>query len=243
MMTISERTTVAEIATAVPASVAVFHAHGIDFCCGGKRALGDVCRDQGVAFTELTRAIDAAASQTLPDHRDWQHAPLPALIDHIIETYHDRLRQDLPRLQAFAEKARHAHGSKTASFDRLAEILNELSADLLDHMRKEETVLFPAIRLLEAGDARQGTWISAPVSILEEEHDRAGDLLAQLRLTTDGYVPPEWACATVRALYQGLAQLEHEMHVHVHLENNILFARAVRSQPPAAGAGVDVLAS
>ena len=235
-MTISERTTVAEIATAVPASVAVFHAHGIDFCCGGKRAVGDVCRDQGVAFTELTREIDAAASHTSPDHRDWQHAPLHALIDHIIETHHDRLRQDLPRLQAFAEKARRAHSSRTASFERLADILSELSADLLDHMRKEETVLFPAIRLLEAGDARQGTWISAPVNIMQEEHDRAGDLLAQLRLTADGYVPPEWACATVRALYQGLAQLEHEMHVHVHLENNILFPRALRSTAPSAGA-------
>jgi regulator of cell morphogenesis and NO signaling len=226
-MTISETMTVAEIATGVPSSVAVFHAHGIDFCCGGKRALGDVCRERGLAFGEVARAIDVSASRASVDDRDWQQAPLHALIDHVVETYHERLREDLPRLQVFAGKARRAHGAREESFHRVGEALDQLSAELIDHMRKEEMVLFPAVRLLEAGDGRQAAWIAAPVTMMELEHEHAGALLEELRAATHGYVVPEWTCATVRALYQGLAQLERDMHLHVHLENNILFPRAL----------------
>ena len=224
-MTITESTTVAEVATAIPSSVRVLQRHGIDFCCGGKRPIGEACREQGVSFRELATAIDASIPAA-PSRHDWPHEALHALIAHIIATYHEPLREDLPRLTAMADKAVRAHGAKAPFLLRLREIVGELTQDLTDHMHKEELVLFPTIRALEAGDRSHADWIAQPIAVMEQEHDRAGALLAELRQLTAGYEPPPWACATVRALYQGLAEVEASMHVHVHLENNILFPRA-----------------
>lgn len=226
-MSITERTTVAEIAAAHPASVRVFERFGIDFCCGGQRPLHAICEEQGLSLAEIERALDAATASA-PETRDWTQAPLHELIDHIIDTYHTPLREDLPRLEQMAAKVAEVHGEKSRRLWRVHDCLGELSADLNDHMWKEELILFRAIRGIEAGSLTSSTAISAPISMMEHEHDRAGRLLTELRELTDDYVSPEWGCATVRALYQGLAELEAAMHVHVHLENNILFPRALR---------------
>lgn len=231
-MTITERTTVAEIAAAIPASVRVFQRHGIDFCCGGKMPLVAACQQHGVAFSEIARAIEAAAAGPAPDERDWNRAPVPELIDHIVATYHDALREELPRLESMAAKVHRVHGPHAPYLGRLDAIVTELSADLRAHMRKEELVLFPAIRAVDAG-REAGMPISAPISVMEHEHDQAGALLAELRAITEGYVAPEWACETFRALYHGLAELESSMYVHVHLENNVLFPRALATNATA----------
>ncbi len=224
-MTITETTTVAEIATAVPGSVRVFQRHGIDFCCGGKTPLAVACREHGVPFAEIANAIEASAAQPA-DQRDWTSAPLHTLVDHIVRTYHDPLREELPRLEAMAAKVSRVHGEKASHLARVEAIVNELSAELRAHMRKEEMVLFPGIRAIEAGGSAALS-ISAPIAVMEHEHDHAGLLLSELRALTGGYSAPDWACGTFHALYQGLAELESTMHVHVHLENNILFPRAL----------------
>jgi regulator of cell morphogenesis and NO signaling len=226
-MQITESTTVADVASALPSSVRVFQRYGIDFCCGGKTALAAACQAQGVSYTQLVDAIQAAARQPAADARDWNREPLQALVDYIVATYHEPLREELPRLEAMAAKVHRVHGSKAQYLTRLDAIVSELSADLRSHMRKEEAVLFPAIRTVEAGGGRTPIPISAPITVMEAEHDHAGALLSELRTITDGYVAPEWACQTFRALYHGLAELEAAMHVHVHLENNVLFPRAV----------------
>jgi len=227
-MVITEHTTVADIASAIPSSVRVFQRHGIDFCCGGRTALAVACRDRGVSFTEIARTIEASAETTPDDERDWTREPLRALIDHIVETYHEPLREELPRLEAMAAKVARVHGSKAPHLNRVEALLIELSADLQLHMHKEERVLFPAIWAIEGG-AGPGMPISAPIGVMEHEHDLAGGLLAELREITGGYVVPEWACETFRALYHGLFELEAAMHVHVHLENNVLFPRALNA--------------
>ena len=225
-MTITEQTLIADIATDVPSSVRVFHQHGIDFCCGGKRPLAVACEELGLSFEEVAQEI-ATSANAPRDERDWTVAPLRALTEHIVSTYHERLREELPRLETMATRVARVHGPKApAVLDRIESVVHELSADLTAHMRKEEAVLFPAIRALEDG---RGTTcpVAQAARVMETEHDRAGELLADLRKTTKSYTPPDWACATARALYQGLAELESEMHVHVHLENNILFPRAL----------------
>jgi regulator of cell morphogenesis and NO signaling len=237
-MQITENTTVADVASALPSSVRVFQRYGIDFCCGGKTALAAACRARGVAYTELVDAIDASARRPAADARDWNREPLHALVDHIVATYHEPLREELPRLEAMAAKVRRVHGSKAPYLTRLDVIVTALSADLRSHMGKEEAVLFPAIRTVEAGGGRTAIPMSAPITVMEAEHDHAGTLLSELHTITDGYVAPEWACQTFRALYHGLADLETAMHVHVHLENNVLFPRAValtRAAEAAAG--------
>jgi len=227
-MTITENTTVAEIASAIPSSVRVFQRHGIDFCCGGKSSLAAVCHKRGVALADVMSAIEASARAPGADDRDWNREPLPLLIDHIVSTFHDPLREELPRLEAMSAKVARVHAAKDASLVRLDEIAQELSAELRSHMRKEELVLFPAIRSIEEGLPASGPRLEAPIAVMEHEHDHAGALLAELRAITGDYVPPSWGCATVHALYHGLAELEAAMHVHVHLENNILFPRALR---------------
>jgi regulator of cell morphogenesis and NO signaling len=233
-MTISENTSVAEIAAAVPASVRIFQRHGVDFCCGGKKPLGVVCEEQGLSFDELSRAIEAADVEP-GETRDWTNAPLHELIDHIVSSYHDDLREELPRLETMAARVLRVHGGREPRFlGCIDAIVAELSADLNEHMRKEELVLFPAICAIERGPTSAGKTIAAPIRVMEWEHDRAGELLAELRSVTGGFAAPEWACQTLRALYHGLQELEASMHVHVHLENNLLFPRALKLAAEAA---------
>jgi regulator of cell morphogenesis and NO signaling len=225
-MTITETTTVAEIASALPSSVRVFQRHGIDFCCGGKTPIGVACEEQGIPFEQVASALEAAAvAGQAPDDRDWNQEPFSTLIDHIVSTYHDALREELPRLESMAARVSRVHGAKGPGLARLEALVTELAADLQAHMRKEEMVLFPAIRALELR-REHANWIAQPIAVMEHEHDRAGALLSEMRSLTSDYAPPEWACQTFRALYHGLAELESTMHVHVHLENNVLFPRA-----------------
>lgn len=229
-MTISDQTLVSEIATLVPSSIRVFQRFGIDFCCGGHKPLGDVCEDLRLPLDEVRRAIESSSADDGTAVRDWTGEPLPVLIEHIVTVYHDRLREALPRLAEMAARVARVHGAKAPRLlDRLEAIVGELAADLGQHMRKEEEVLFPAIRALASGTAPvMSVPLDSPILVMMREHDLAGELLAELRTITDGYTPPEWACATSRALYTGLEELEREMHVHVHLENNVLFPAALR---------------
>jgi regulator of cell morphogenesis and NO signaling len=226
-MTITEHTTVGEIASTLPSSVRIFQRHGIDFCCGGRKPLAAACRDRGLSFEDVSNAIETAAAAPKNQDRDWRQEPLHTLVAHIVATYHDTLREELPRLQAMAAKVARVHGSKAPHLARLNTIVTELAEDLSAHMDKEEMILFPAIVALEAGTSQHGMPLSGPIHVMEHEHDRAGDLMADMRRITDGYIAPDWACQTFRALYHGLEELESSMHVHVHLENNILFPRAL----------------
>lgn len=226
-MTLTPETHVADIAAALPSSVRVFQKYGIDFCCGGKKPIGEVCTEHQVGYSELAQAITEAAAVPASEDRDWAHEPLHALAEHIVVTYHDPLREELPRLQYMAAKVRAVHESRAGQpLGRIDALVKELSADMHEHMIKEEHMLFPAIRALEANGTAFP--ISMPVAVMEQEHDRAGELLAELRTITDGYVTPEWACQTYRSLFHGLEELERGMHVHVHLENNVLFPRALQ---------------
>jgi regulator of cell morphogenesis and NO signaling len=227
-MHISEETLVADIAAALPSSVRVFQRYGIDFCCGGKRPLGVVCEEQGLPFADVAGAIAETQETSSRGPRDWTREPLHAIVDHIVATYHDPLREELPRLETMAARVEQVHGSAAPHLALVRRIVDELSRDLSSHMQKEERVLFPAIRAIDDGSAPRPMRLATPIAVMEQEHDHAGELLADLRRLTDGYEPPEWACQTFRALYHGLAELESQMHLHVHLENNVLFPRALQ---------------
>lgn len=226
-MTITERTAVGELAATIPESVRVFQRHGLDFCCGGQKSLAALCEEAGLSFDAIAQEIEAEPRTAGAPARDWAAVPLGGVIDHIIATYHDPLRRDLPELQILAETVLRAHGSKSPVFARVQQIVSDLSADLLAHMMKEEVVLFPAIRRVEAGEP-SGVPLDAPIGVMQAEHEEAGELLRELRSITGDYRAPAWACATLRALYARLEAFEQAMHVHVHLENNILFPRATR---------------
>jgi regulator of cell morphogenesis and NO signaling len=227
---------VGQIAAQQPAAVRVFEKYGIDFCCGGHRRLDEVCQEKGVSADALVAELDAAARQIQPAETDWANAGLAALIAHIVNKHHEFLKSEMPVIGARLNKVVAAHGERHGEvLLPLQDVLAELGAELSAHMQKEEMILFPAIEELEAAqsEGRQpvlppfGT-VQNPIRMMVYEHDNAGDALAQMRRLTQDYALPQDACNTWRALYHELRQLEADLHVHIHLENNVLFPRAVR---------------
>jgi regulator of cell morphogenesis and NO signaling len=226
--------TLAEIAATSLSAVRLLEHHGLDYCCGGKQPFDQACRARNIAPDALLREIqDAKAARG--QEVDWQTAPIGDLIKHILGTHHEYLKLELPALGQRMSKVLSAHGERDPeTLPRLAEVFAALRAELEMHLHKEEAILFPFIE--EYGRAElQGRpvppvpfgSIRRPIAMMEQEHAGAGDALVELRRLTRDYELPPYACGTVQALYQGLQALEGDLHTHIHLENNILFPRAV----------------
>jgi len=218
MTTLNADLTVGRIAAETPASIRVFEKYGIDFCCGGGIGFGEACTARGLEPGMVLAEIERAAETPAQDPTDWRKAPVDALIDHIIETHHVYLKTELPRLGAMLEKVVAAHG---AAVPAIAEVFEPMKAELEAHLMKEEMILFPLIR-----SGRPGAM--GPIRVMLAEHDSAGEALERLRAMTGGYRAPSEACNTWRGLYAGLEELERDLHRHIHLENNILFPRALQ---------------
>lgn len=216
--------TVGQLATTRPASLRVLHRHGIDFCCGGGRAVRDACAKAGVSVDALEAEIAALEAQA-PATTDWATAPLSALIDHILATHHRPLDQELPRLLAMAERVVQVHGDKMPEvLPAILGTLREMIAEIGPHMQKEEVILFPWIV------QGRGAQCMGPVSVMETDHEVLGELLVRMAGLTQAYTPPDGACGTWRGLYQGLGELDADLRLHIHLENNVLFPRALRGE-------------
>jgi regulator of cell morphogenesis and NO signaling len=219
---LTHQSTLADIAATHPVSLKVFHRHGLDFCCGGQRALSTACERDGLDAQQVLDEI-AALEVTQEDVR-WDSAPLTQLVDHIVARHHRPLDEELPRLEAMARRVNTVHGEKNpAKFQALLDTVLALREELDTHLVKEETVLFPWIQ-----SGRPAADAQAPVRALMLEHEAVGELLRQTRELTDDYVAPLGACGTWRGLWAGLAELEIDLHRHIHLENNVLFPRALQ---------------
>jgi len=230
-----QETTVSQIATSSLAAVKVFERLGIDYCCGGKRPLADVCREKGYDPASVRSELESAMSATSVPGRDWNAAPLRELIDHIVSTHHAYLRRELAPLGARLDKVYRIYNEKYGStLIGLPEVFATLGSELETHMRKEEMVLFPVIAAYEsailANSPLPGTpfgSVGNPIRMMEAEHDSAGRALADIHTITADYAIPDYACITYRSLMAGLQALEQDLHMHIHLENNILFPRAI----------------
>ena len=220
-MTMDTLTTVGEIATEHPLATRVFARHGIDFCCGGGVSLKEACETRGLDLNAVMAEIEKETGEGPNDTRRWDQEPLTDLIDYILVTYHRPLDEELPRLNDMAVKVLDVHRDKAEqTLTDLLATYQALKAELEQHMAKEEQILFPMIR------QGRGAMTGGPIAVMEAEHESAGAALARLRSLTNDYQVPEEACNTWRALWHGLQALEHELHSHIHLENNILFPRA-----------------
>jgi len=222
---------VGSIVTKWPAASRVFEQAGIDYCCGGKIPLDQACRNQGIELQPFLAGLEelAAAAGTEPVVNSTA-LTLTALADHIEATHHAYLRTELPRLCTLTTKVASVHGDKDVRLAAVRDTLAALAAEMSQHMMKEEQILFPMIRQLEARQSIPAFHcgsLANPIGRMELEHDQAGAALAQFRALTDGFNPPEWACNIYRAMLDALAGLEHDLHQHVHKENNILFPRAI----------------
>lgn len=216
-------TTLAEIVTCDPGAARVLEAHHLDYCCGGSESLDAACATAGLDPAVVLAELTARPSGPAPD---WSHMPPAQLADHIEDTHHAYLHRELPRLEALATKVAGVHRSRHPELDDVTSLVAALREDLEPHLAKEEQVLFPMIREL-AGGADPSTFhcgsLANPIRAMLAEHDRAGDLLARLRTVTGDQTVPDDGCASYAMLYTGLAELEADIHLHVHKENNVLF--------------------
>lgn len=233
---INPETTVREVAIKMPESTRLFEKLKIDYCCGGNKALADACVSAGVDVDNVMEML-AEVTQHNPKVEgasDFHDVSLPHLITHIVDTHHVFTKSEMDRLQLLADKVLAAHGGNHPELVHLDELLTRLCADLKPHMFKEEHVLFPYIvALTEAADqhgpvpfAPFGT-INNPIRMMMMEHDTAGEILRELRAITSDYKVPDGVCVSYQTLYQALENFEKDLHQHIHLENNILFPKAL----------------
>jgi regulator of cell morphogenesis and NO signaling len=227
-------TTLADVAGSSLAAVRILEDHGLDYCCAGKRPFAEACIARQLSPESVLHEIEVA-SREHKQEQDWRYAPLDELVHHIVKTHHEYLKLELPSLAKRISKVYRVHGARDPqTLGRILEVFRALRQELEMHMRKEEIVLFPFIeqygvainQRLPLPPTPFGS-IANPIAAMERDHSDAGDALGELRSLTGNYELPSYACSTVKALYDGLQALEADLHIHIHLENNILFPRAI----------------
>jgi regulator of cell morphogenesis and NO signaling len=234
MIEITESTTVGEVARFHPASIPLLEKHGVDFCCGGNRPIGEAIREKGIAFNEFLHTVEKG-QHSLADSQspDWAEAKLGDLIDHIVSRHHTYLRSELPHLPQMMAKVTEAHGVRHGdSLFPLGKLYGAFRGELEDHMWKEENMLFPIIQRVEeehlsAYESPRRVSVSDLIRVMEFEHRSAGNAIKEMRRLTNAYETPADGCTTYRTLMEGLKALESDLHQHIHLENNVLFPRAI----------------
>ncbi len=222
---------VGQLVAAKPGLARLFESLGIDYCCGGKQTIAAACVRHGLdpATTLTVIASASAALNAARPEVDAATMSLSQLADHIETTHHAYLKMELPRLVEMADRVAAKHAWRDERLPELATAVQDLAMEMLCHMQKEEIVLFPLVREIEAGipAGLRGDDLAGPIHQMEAEHQAAGDLTARLRKLTDGFTPNGDSCNTHRALLAGLAEFEADLHQHVHKENNVLFPRAL----------------
>jgi regulator of cell morphogenesis and NO signaling len=225
--------TVREIALNQPSSIRVFEQYGIDYCCGGRKPLAVACVEQDVEVGSVLAAL-SAAEQSAPAAQDRSKESLASLTGHIISTHHAYVKKELPRLNTLARKVIERHGSTHLELPAIQIALANLDQDLTQHLAKEEMILFPYIAkleraLAEGSEKPRGCFgtVANPIHMMTQEHEAAGMLLAEIKHLSNHFTPPPDACPTYHAFFDGLKEFEQDLHQHIHLENNILFPRAI----------------
>ena len=221
MTSLTSDLTLAHLSVTRAGASRVFYRHGLDFCCHGQISLRDACAAEELDVAQLMEEIQGEERADESFER-WDEEPLDTLIEHLLNRFHEPHRAELPRLLEMARKVEEVHGEKAACPRGLADHLAKMAEELELHMQKEEQILFPLIR------AGRGRMAVEPVQVMEQEHRDHGGNLVRLRELAHDFEPPEEACGTWRALFLGLAELESELMQHIHLENNVLFPRALQ---------------
>ena len=234
-MTLTLTKTVRDYAIETPQTIPVFEKLGIDFCCGGNRPLDEACAAANLKLDDVLASLETAlATPAQKSNKELQAGSLAELIAHIVGTHHVYLRRELPQIEKLIDKVQDKHGANHPELGHIRSVFHGLAQELMLHLMKEENILFPYVERMEESVLQRepilpppfGT-VANPVRMMEHEHDSAGDALKALRRASNGFVPPDDACTSYRALYTALENFEKDMHQHIHLENNVLFPKAL----------------
>jgi regulator of cell morphogenesis and NO signaling len=236
-MIASAEKTVRELALEIPNATRIFERLGIDYCCGGNQSLENACRRANLSVAQVLENLEKSTEPTVNQNRDWKGGMLADLVQHIQSTHHKYTREEIVRLQPLLEKVCRVHGQNHPELLSLRETFRALATELTVHLMKEEMVLFPYLIRMEEAARQQEPKVAAPfgpvqnpVQAMMLEHDSAGEALRNMREASRDYAVPEDGCFSYRTLYQALQAFESDLHQHIHLENNILFPRAIEME-------------
>ncbi len=232
-MNLTEERTVAEVVSENIKTAHIFKKYGIDFCCGGGITIEKACAKKDVEYSvlkeELLKVDDAPRAY---DYNKWE---LDFLIEHIVNIHHSYVEESIPLLIQYANKVASVHGHHYTEVIEINNLFADVANELVAHMKKEELILFPYIKLMVKAK-KEGTdssyppfgTVKNPIQMMESEHENAGDIFKEIARLSNNYMPPEGACNTFKALYAKLDEFEQDLHQHIHLENNILFPKAIQ---------------
>lgn len=227
--------TIGELAAKDYRKAEVFRKYGIDFCCGGKKTLTQVCEKKGLDVLRIQQELEELDKQPDPVHENYNEWELDALVDHIINKHHRYVSDAHPLLLEFSAKVARVHGDRHPELIEIERLFNNVAQELNFHMHKEEMVLFPYIKRLN-DTQKQGLTLTPPsfgtienpIAMMESEHTSAGENLERIKELSGNFTPPADACNSYRVLFAKLREYETDLHQHIHLENNILFPEAIR---------------
>lgn len=229
-----KETTIGELVAKDYRKAQVFKKFGIDFCCGGKKTLSEVCNKKGIDIHRVEdelKNVDQQSQRTGDNYQNWE---LDFMCDYIINTHHNYVRESIPFLSEISQKVARVHGGHHPELLKVAEVFAGIAADLSMHLMKEESILFPYIKEMVLAKKTgmplpqaQFGQVANPISVMEQEHEGAGEDLSEIRELTNNYDVPADACTSYRILFKKLEEFEDDLHQHVHMENNILFPKAI----------------
>jgi len=236
-MSLDHESKMKDIALSNPAARQVLEDAGLDYCCGGGQSLHDACLHTDVPAEEILKRLRENSKDVSPDEANWTSAPLSDLTRHIRERHHRYVREAIARVQTLLDKVVTKHGENHPEITDIQRLFTEIGREMIIHMQKEEQILFPYIDALEKAASTHGSMeppffqtVRNPIHTMMKEHESAGELVKQIRKVSSEYKAPADACTSYKALYQDLQAFEADLHQHVHLENNILFPRAVEME-------------
>lgn len=224
-----ENQTIGEIVAKNFKTASVFKNHGIDFCCGGKKKIGEACIEAGISKETLLGELYKANEITVSSFQDFNNWDLDFLCDYIRNTHHKFVRENLSDLKFYTQKIAAVHGSNHHELNEIAGLFARIYDELTMHMEKEEKILFPAISIaLNQPSNKISSTITGEISRMFDEHEFAGGAMDEINRLSNGYIIPDDGCKTYEVTYKLLSEFEDNLHIHVHLENNILFPKALK---------------
>ncbi|MCX2828315.1 iron-sulfur cluster repair di-iron protein [Bacillus pseudomycoides] len=227
----TEDSVIGDIVTQFPKASDLFKSYRIDFCCGGNRPIIDAINERSLSSEEILTKLNTLYHETKQLNEseiDWKTASYSELIDYIVNKHHRYLNEELPLLSPYVTKVLRVHGAGQPHLAQIHKLFHELKTELEQHLIKEETEDFSLILAFEQNPTDENYMkLRKVVDELENEHNHAGDIIKELRKVTNDFTPPVGACGTYRLVYQRLEALESDLFEHIHLENNVLFPRAI----------------
>jgi regulator of cell morphogenesis and NO signaling len=224
----------AQIVNSNHRAASVFEKYHLDFCCKGKRSLEQACSEQQLAISEVTADLKNIFTKDNHISIDFEKMDLIQLADYIVQTHHAYVKNEMPQIYAYLHKVSSKHGERHPELYKIFQTFSALKEEMEGHMKKEELILFPRMKELQKLANNENanlqlniTYLQSPITVMEQEHDHAGSLLNDIRILSNDYAPPQDACTTYRLSFAALKAFELDLHQHVHLENNILFPKAI----------------